>query len=152
MVKRYRLRDSDWRLVNRKTGETADVNIDIHGKGGRFMKIWQGTGWEKNLGELQGNSLRVLFHLTMVASWKNRIPSPTETSKAMAIKRPNVSRAYSELIKAGFVYKTDGVYYLSPLYCWKGNEEQYEQAMREFNFTAPHRIEIEEYINKLVGC
>lgn len=55
-------------LINKKTGEVYDAEIRLAKRwGGRFMKIWQDTGWEKRLCELQGNSLRVLFHLTMVA-------------------------------------------------------------------------------------
>lgn len=97
------------------------------------MKIWQDNGWERRLGDLQGNSLKVLFHLVMVAKWRNQVPGPVETSKAMSIRQPNVSRAYSELMKADFLRKADGVYYLHPLFCWKGDDRGYEEAVEEFS-------------------
>ena len=104
------------------------------------MKVWQGTGWEKRLGELQGNSLRVLFHLTMVAGWNNVVPSPSVTSKAMVLRQSHTSRAYAQLIKANFLIKSNDSYYLSPLYCWKGNDQQYEEAIKALSSTPKQRL------------
>ena len=129
--KTYRLRDSGWGLVNKKTGEIADVDITIHRGGGRFMKVWQDTGWQYRLKELQGRSLLVLYHLMATANWQNQVPETSETAQALALKQVNVSRAYSELIKAGFLYKRDGIYHLSPLFCWKGSDKQLGQAIEE---------------------
>ena len=93
------------------------------------MKIWQDKGWERRLNSLQGNSLKVLWYLVTVAGWNNQIPGPSEVAKQIGKKQPIVSRAYAELLKADFLCK-NGVYSLHPLFCWKGNEEQYEEAVR----------------------
>lgn len=128
-------------LVNKKTGELYDAEIRIaKKKGGKFMKIWQDTGWEKRLGELHGNSLKVLFHLTMVCKWENLIDGPSETARVMEWKKSLVVRAYGELIKSNFVVKQNGGYRLSPFFCWKGNDEQYENACRELTFTPRERL------------
>lgn len=94
------------------------------------MKVWQGKGWERRLDGLQGNSLRVLWHLVTAAGWNNQIPQPSKASREIGKKQQIVSRAYVELLKADFLCKTNGVYSLHPLFCWKGNEEQYEEAVR----------------------
>ena len=118
-------------LINKRTGELYDAELSIAHKsgGGRFMKVWQGTGWDEKLVELQGISLRILWHLVSIAKWQNEVPGPGEVAASMSVLRPNVSRAYAELTKAGLLSKIDGVYRLSPLFCWKGTDEQYESAM-----------------------
>ena len=129
------MRKSKWQrvglgLINKETGEIFDAELRLrrHIKGG-FMKLWQNVGWEKNLGELQGASLRVLFRLTNAAAWGNSVPGPVETAKAMGMQRTNTSHAYSELARAGFLCKVEGRYYLNPLFCWKGRDEEYEVAV-----------------------
>ncbi len=97
----------------------------------RTIKVWQDTGWEKRIKELQGNSLKVLWHLVHVAGWNNQIPGPTEVATCMGLRQPNVSHAYAELVKTDFLYRISGSYRLNPYFCWKGDDEQYEQACRE---------------------
>ena len=129
-MRRRKWEKVDFGLLNKQTGEYFDAELRLtrQRKGG-FMKLWQDVGWEKNLGELQGASLRVLFRLTNVAAWGNSVPGPAETAKVMGMQRSNASHAYSELAKAGFLCKEEGRYYLNPLFCWKGRDEQYESAV-----------------------
>ena len=94
------------------------------------MKVWQGTGWDKRIGELQGVSMKVLWHLVSIASWENVVPGPSETAISMGLKQPNISRAYGELIRASFLNRINGSYRLSPYFCWKGDDQQYEKACR----------------------
>jgi len=141
MKKRWQV--AELGLVNKRTGELYDAEIRLARKtGGSFMKLWQDTGWEKRLGELQGSSLKVLFHLTMVCKWQNFIPGPSETAKAMGFRQSHVSRAYGELAKVDFLYKQDGSYRLSPYFCWKGSDDQYELACRELLSGRPKEIEL----------
>ena len=97
------------------------------------MKVWQGTGWEERIKGLQGNSLKILLHLVNTATFCNIVPGPSKVALATGFRQPHISRAYRELKKADFIYQKDGVYYLNPYFCWKGNERQYEQACREFS-------------------
>jgi len=121
-------------VVDRLTGEIIEFDLNIrHARGGKFMKVWQGTGWESRIGELQGTSMKILWHLVTVAKWGNVIPGPSDTAASMELRQSNVSRAYKELVQAEFVYKIGTVYYLSPYFCWKGNDQQYEMACRELS-------------------
>ena len=79
---------------------------------------------------IQGNSVKTLCYLELIAGWANEVPGPSEVAIAIGLKRQAVSRAYGELIKANFVIKRNGNYQLNPLFCWKGNDEQYEEAVR----------------------
>ena len=117
-------------FLNKDTGELFDAELRLrrHRKGG-FMKLWQNVGWENNLGELQGASLRVLFRLTNAAAWGNSVPGPVETAKVMGMQKTHTSHAYSELASAGFLCKEEGRWYLNPLFCWKGRDEEYESAV-----------------------
>jgi len=48
----------------------------------------------------------------------------------MGMQRTNTSHAYSELVRAGFLFcKEEGWWYLNPLFCWKGRDEKYESAV-----------------------
>lgn len=119
-------------ILDRVTGEVIEFDITVRQpKGGKFMKVWQGTGWQQRIGRLQGNSLKVLWHLLDIAKWGNEVPGPSTVAKTLDKKQSHISRAYSELVKSDFLYKKDGNYYLSPYFCWKGNNQQYEQACRE---------------------
>ena len=129
------MRKSKWQrvdlgLLNKATGELFDAELRLrrHHKGG-FMKLWQNVGWVNNLMGLQGATVKVLFHLTNVAAWGNSVPGPVETAKAMGKQRTHTSHAYSELARAGFLCKVEGRYYLNPLFCWKGRDEEYESAV-----------------------
>jgi len=140
-MRKYSTRNSNWRLTNIKTGEVADVDITIRRGSDRFMKLWQGTGWQRRIKELQGNTLRVLWYLVSVAGWNNEVSGPSGTAIGMSLRQPHISRAYGELIKAGLLYKVQGIYYLSPYFCWKGDDQQYQQACRELSYKAPTLIE-----------
>ena len=143
MTRNYRLSKSNWRLHNIKTGETADVDITIHERsGGKFMKIWQGREWEKRIEILQGNSVKLLLHLVSIAVFQNIIPSPNQLA-LLNWKRPNIYRAYRELQKADFIYQRDGAYYLSPYFCWKGNEQQLEQATQQLTDNSLKILQLE---------
>ena len=130
MVRKRKWEKVDFGLLNKQTGEYFDAELRLtrHRKGG-FMKLWQNVGWEKNLGGLQGASLRVLFRLTNVAAWGNSVPGPVETAKAMGMQRTHTSHAYSELARAGFLYKEERRWYLNPFFCWKGGDEEYKSAV-----------------------
>ena len=123
-------------LRHEETGRSVRAEVIQERKGGKFMKVWQDTGWEGRIGGLRGNSLKVLWYLMMVAGWGNKVPGPGEVAERMKQKRPNVSRAYKELIGASFLHKTGGAYLLDPYYCWKGNDEQYEEACRKLSSPA----------------
>ena len=141
-------------MTDDESGQAIKGRFIPYSQGGRFMKLWQGTGWEKRIMSLQGNSVKVLWHLVSVASWGNQVPGPTEVAKAMNIKKQNISRAYAELIKSDFLYKVDGAYCLSPFFCWKGTDAQLLEAQR-YMIAESKRLairqseaETEEYINK----
>ena len=116
------------RLVNEEPGEFIRAAILPRPIGGRFMKVWQGGNWGLKLKELQGRSKDVLLHLVDVALWGNLVPGPGETAKALGMHQTNVIRAYKELLGAGFLRKLEGGYQLSPYFCWRGSNAQYEQA------------------------
>jgi len=120
-------------LTDDKSGQAIRGRFIPYSQGGKFMKLWQDTGWEKRLGELQGNSLRVLWHLVHVAGWGNVVPGPGEVSREMSMRQPHVSRAYKELSQADFIRKVKGLYCLNPLFCWKGTDQQYEYVLKEFS-------------------
>ena len=79
---------------------------------------------------LHGQTFKVLMYLISVADSSNHIPGPTVVAKAMKLRQPVISRAYSELRKADVLYKKDGQYLLSPYVCWQGNQEQWNDAVR----------------------
>ena len=97
------------------------------------MKIWQDGGWDERMEKLQGSSVKLLLHLTHVAIFRNIIPGPGEVAEQPSWSRLNVYRAYRELRGADFIYERDGTYYLNPYFCWKGSDQQYEQACRELS-------------------
>jgi len=123
-------------LTNDDSGQKIKGRFVPYSQGGKFMKLWQGTGWERRIKGLQGNSLRVLWYLVSVASWNNEVQGPSDTAIGMNLRQPHISRAYGELIKADFLYKVNGIYHLSPYFCWKGDDYQYQQACRELSMTS----------------
>lgn len=131
MSKRYRLRDSDWKLINPRTGEMADIDITVHSRGGKFMKLWQESGVISRVGSLSGEATKLILPLMSAANFGNVVPGPGEMSKAINKRQPNVSRAYKELTNAGILIKQSGIYYLNPHFCWKGNDNQFEQAVKQ---------------------
>lgn len=133
---RGRIKKSKQTLTIRsETGRYIRAVVTGVGKGRKegYMKLWQDTGWEEGLGGLRGESLKVLLHLVLTARWCNEVSGPTETSRKMGIVQPNVSRAYGELVGAGFIQKVEGRYTLNPLFCWKGDDEQYEDMVALFS-------------------
>ncbi len=96
------------------------------------MKIWQGNGWDDRIKLLHGQSLQVLLHLLFTAGWGNKVGSPVDTANSMSLHRVDVYRAYRELVNADFIRKADNAYLLNPFFCWKGNDDQYQQACIEF--------------------
>jgi hypothetical protein len=133
LEKKYSTKNGDWVLTNTKTGEIADIDITVRRGGSRFMKLWQDGSkmlLERASG-LHGQSYRVLCYLGAVARWGNAIPTPPEVAIALELTSTNVYRAYAELIEADIVIKREHDYFLSPYYCWKGNDVQYQQACRD---------------------
>jgi len=117
-------------LTDDKSGQAIRGRFTPYTQGGKFMKLWQNTTWQDRVMRLQGNSLKVLHYLEMVAGWENEVPGPSEVSKALGIRQPHISRAYAELSNAEFLYKRDGIYRLSPFFCWKGTDSQLQEAHR----------------------
>jgi len=131
-------------VIDRLTGEVIEFDIIIRReKGGKFMKLWQGAGWERQFAGLQGNSLKVLWHLVEIAQWGNKVPGPSLVARQVGKNQATISRAYRELREADFICQQDGVYYLSPFFCWKGNDIQLQQATREWltNHSLPLQIQ-----------
>ena len=127
------MRSESYGLINLKTGKAFPGGLTFwqDTKGGKWMKIWQdGKAALLDRTPLHGQSYRILCHLDAVCEWGNVIPAPAFIASKLGIKREAVYRAYAELIKAEIVIKKDGNYYLSPLYCWKGNQMQLVQACK----------------------
>lgn len=126
-------------FINQETGEEYDaVVVKRFQIGGRWMRAWQ-DGKEHMLKRIdsplgfphmRGQSYKVLAYLDCVVTWENHISTPSGLAKRYGFSETSVYRAYAELIKAGFVIKKDREYFLSPLYCWKGNQAQYREACR----------------------
>ena len=118
-------------ILDKTTGQVLDfLFVPRKGLGGRWMRLFQ-DGIEEALKaapHLQGQSLRVLWHLVAKVGWRNVLPTPAESAHAIGIDSSNAYKAYGQLLESGFVWKHDGVYYLSPRVGWKGNEAQLEEA------------------------
>ena len=118
-------------ILDKTTGQVLDfLFVPRKGLGGRWMRLFQ-DGIEEALKaapHLQGQSLRVLWHLVAKVGWCNVLPMPAETAHAIGIDPSNAYKAYSQLLEGGFIWKHDGTYYLSPRVGWKGNEAQLEEA------------------------
>jgi hypothetical protein len=120
-------------VFNKVTGEILDAELIIKIHGGRFMKLWQKTSFNEKYDNLQGNSLKILLHLTNDSLYNNLIPGVMEISRRYNKSKSLVSRAYSELTKNGFIVKIDGRYYLNPYFCWKGSKTEYEKMCEKIS-------------------
>ena len=120
-------------ILDRETGEILELNAKSSTGSSNWLRVFQNGKREllSRSPELHGQSHRVLNYLDAVVAWGNSLPTPAKVAESLNLKLPNAYRAYTELMKAEIVLKRDGVYYLSPLYCWKGNEKQFEQACQE---------------------
>ena len=127
-------------LTHDATGQSIRAIVISKTSGGRFMKVWQDTGWGPRLDKLQGRSLRVLWQLVEVAGWQNEVPGPSDTARALGMRQPAVSRAYGELLRGSFLHKVGRVYRLSPFFCWKGNDQQLEEVIKQL--AAPGQREL----------
>lgn len=94
------------------------------------MKVFQSetTRLIKEHPELHGQSCRVLVYLEGIAGWNNELPSPKEVGEQLKMNRVAVYRAYAELVKAGFIFKERGGYFLNPMVGWKGTDSGHRAA------------------------
>jgi len=121
-------------LTDAETGERFPFLVIPLTKsiGGRWMRLFQDTLLDliqrKRLG---GEALRVKDYLLAVSNWQNQVPGTAKTAEVLGIRQAHASRAYSELVKAGYLVKKEETYYVNPLLCWKGNDKQLEQAIGE---------------------
>ena len=122
-MKRYGLVDLD-------TGEKYEGVITPwqNRVGGKWMRVFQDGSKElsRRHPELHGQSWRVLYYLQAVVEWGNLLPMPASVASDLGLLPAAVSRAYGELVKAGFVWKQAGAYYINPLIGWKGDPKQLE--------------------------
>lgn len=121
-------------VIDTTTGELYDIKLVPRRRAiGGWVKLFQRGKRELLLGHpnLRGQSLRVLAYLETVSSWHNLLPSAAETAMVLSLLPPNVSRAYSELTRAGFIVKLGTRYHLSPLVAWKGTEREWDLFCRE---------------------
>lgn len=129
-------RNTPWRLVNEVTGESlsAEVRESAEPSGGGWLKVYQRAALDllTRHPELTGESLRVFLILIGHAAWNNALPSPTVLAERTGMKRSNLARAYSKLLRSEFLIKRERTYYLSPVLCWKGTERQLDWAMRQY--------------------
>ena len=124
-------------IVNRYTGEEiADLIPVKRSRGGRFMKQFIRGLEEAKKYRLTGESYRVREDLICRAKLDNRVPGSRELALLNGMKQTNVTRAYKELMKAGFLVEKERIYFLNPLIYWNGSERSQEQAIREL-FSVP---------------
>lgn len=125
------IRRQEIQIINKQTGQVLDfVFIPPTGLGGKWVRIFQdGHGAQLAANpQLRGESLRVLLYLESVVAWRNALPLPKEVAQKMGMNEKAAYRAYAQLSEAGFVWKHEGAYYLSPVVGWKGTEAQLEEA------------------------
>ena len=80
--------------------------------------------------ELRGESLRVLAYLETASEWHNLLPAASETAAALNLLASNVSRAYTELSRCGFIVKIGNRYHLSPMIAWTGTDKEWDSFCR----------------------
>lgn len=139
-------------LLNKRTGELYDAEIRLRrqGTGGKWMKIWQDGKAEllrRSSSQLHGQSYYILHCLDGMVKWGNIIPLPPEVATVLNKRLRSVYRAYAELIEANIIIKRKGVYYLSPLYCWKGNTKQLEETYQKLFAPTETVKQLSETIN-----
>ena len=125
--------------VSVETGERYAVLIAPLQRhwGGKFVKLFQSELDDILLRRvrLRGETLRVLFHLLGKVGYQNTVPLYSVVASNLSMKKPNVFRAYKQLLDAGILLYGTGEhrvgYRLSPLICWKGTGKQLEQAIGE---------------------
>ena len=131
---RRKYQAAKWEFRNVATGQVIDADLVLRQSGTRerWVKLYQDgkLALLRKHPELRGQALRVLHYLESVVTWGNVLPSSGKAAQELGILRPHSSRAYSELVEAGFILKREGAYYLSPRVGWKGTEEQLGQALR----------------------
>lgn len=131
MANRRIQRRHEIQILDKTTGQALDfMFIPPKGLGGKWVRVFQ-DGQKALLAaspELRGESLRVLLYLESVVMWRNVLPRPKEAAQELGLHEKAAYRAYAELIKAGFVWKYEGKYYLSPVVGWKGTEAQLEEG------------------------
>ena len=118
--------------VDPATGETYGIQIAVIPKRlvrGRWVRLFQDSKLAMlNAASMTGQSYRVLHYLEAVSGWDNGLPGTAAAAAALVLQQSHVSRAYRELIEAGFIIKRDGRYYLSPLVAWKGTQRAFDEA------------------------
>jgi len=122
------------RVEDTRTGERYNLfleKVQASDDGtGPWMKLYLG-GTSRLLskaGRLSGEVLWVLLHCEALVSWGNLLPVPAKMAHRLGMLRQHVSRAYGELMRAGFLLKYEGDYYLSPVVGWRGTPTQLKEA------------------------
>ena len=124
-----------WGILDYDTGEVyATLLIPLKPKiGGKWMKVFMAYLEWLALHPLRGETYRVLLSLMSKATYGNTIPTTTQTAKNLSMKAPSVSRAYRQLKENGVIVEQDGQYQLSPLFCWRGNAKQHQEAIKRIS-------------------
>ena len=124
------------RVEDTRTGERYNLYLEkiqpLEDGSGPFVKIYLG-GKGRLLREnpwLHGQSHVVLNHLEAAVSWGNLLPTPAKIAPTIGIRPEHAHRAYGELLRAGFILKRDGHYYLSPSVGWRGTPTQLKEALK----------------------
>jgi hypothetical protein len=126
---------STFTLTHDSTGESVKAVVVSRSMGIKFVKFWKDTGypgWRERIDKLQGNSLKVFFHLMRTVDWGNAVISVGEVSRDIVMAQPHVSRAYKELLDVDILRKINGKYIINPFFCWYGDDIGYEQMVKEF--------------------
>ena len=115
------------------TGALQSVILPLPKRsGGRWMKLYQDGILDMLRRHPEARPYVWLMpYLAGMCKWANIIPSAATTAKRHDLARSTVAKAYAELLKAEFIIKREGVYYISPLVAWKGDPKMYDQACRE---------------------
>ena len=104
------------------------------------MRLFQDSKRELYLAhrhELQGQSKDVLHYLETVSAWDNGVPPAYQVALDLGLLREAVSRCYTQLVKAQFLIKHNGRYFLTPLLVWKGTEKQFQAACKVLLYEQP---------------
>ena len=121
-------------VVDRETGEAYELGIYRERRSeGKWMKILQDgkTRLIERHPEVKAKDYEVLMRLETMVKWGNLVPGVGAFSEKTGMPRRTVTRAYAVLLRAEFLVKHEGSYFLSPMVGWKGTEAQWERACRE---------------------